>query len=222
MIEVDRDSATVRLDDAGFDALIECAASPDGAGDPEAAMALASGRLDPAMSAIFNPEVTVTVELADAGRALAHRIWVSGRWATYLLDAPGDGEPRRLLTDARSFLPASLALLVDIRSTNVDSSDPVVADPAQLEAMFAADEVDRRAALTAVAATRAWRVTVTDVIDDDPRHREASRGEQARRVVMTDGPGGIRLWDQAGDRFEPITNTRAFRILTLTVPAATA
>lgn len=212
VIDFDRDSASVRVDDAGLEALMECAASPDGVGDPDAAMTLASGRLDPAMGAIFNPEATIRVELADSDRMLDHRIWVGDRWAAYLLDAPREGGLRRLLADGRDFLPASLASLVDIRPTNVDGAAPVEADLAGLEALFAADSADRGMALGAIGASRAWRITVRT--DGD-----ADSDVPARRVVMSQGSGGICWWDAGARRFEPITNTTAFRILTVAVSA---
>lgn len=222
VIEFDRDSATVRVDDAGLEALLDCAASPDTVGDPDAAMALASGRLDPAMGAIFNPEATVTVELAEGDRVLEHRIWVGERWAAYLLDAPQEGGLRRLLADGRAFLPASLALLVDLRPANADGAAAIKADPADLDALFAAEGPPHRgAALRAIGASRAWRITVSDAaVDAAWADGEAAGETSARRVVMSGGPDGVRLWDPVAQRFDPVTNTTAFRILTLAAPAA--
>lgn len=201
LIDFDADSATVRLDEAGFDALLDCAGSPDLVGDPAASLALASGRLDPAMSAIFNPEVGVKVELADFDSLLVHRIWGGDVWAAYLLGE----QPMRLFADARTFLPAGLARLLDIRPTNVAERTSVEGDVAQIDDLFDGDAARRQAALRTLTADRAWRITST-------------AGDESRQVVMSDSPGGLRLWDRAEGTFEPVTNTLAFRILTVTAP----
>ena len=114
-IDLDPTTHTVRVDQAGFDAL-------RAGTDPDAALAVATAQLGPALAVVDDPLVTLTLTVTGAVVRLEHRGWVDRDTATLLVALrPGLFQ---VATMPPAFLTSALVRLTRIRPRRPDDDGP--------------------------------------------------------------------------------------------------
>jgi hypothetical protein len=207
LLEPDEHGA--RLDGAGVSALL--AAARDEPVDPEAAVTLASGRLDAALAALADPLVSLELVVAGGSVRLAHRGWANDDLVVLLAAVhapaagPEGGGEWRLLTMPPDLLTSGLVRLTRIRPRR-DPAEPLAG--AWRDDLVATDPDVRgraRSALGLPESGFAWRLQAT-----------WPTGERLLRAV--DGPAGLHLADPAGDDLQRVSNTFCYRVLSTLLP----
>lgn len=207
-LSLDPETSTVRLDDAGFQALVE-ASSGTGHQDAERPAEVDAVLAEPvyaaAMRAVARPSVRVRVDVAGRARTQCHLAWVDLDTVALLLTVHDD--ELQLLATAPQHLAAAVARVVRLGPRKVGEREPVAVEQDVLEDLFHADEMRRLSALTVVGADLAWTLAVG-----------WPGGERLMSVV--DGPSGLHLVEPVDDRWQltPVTATLLWRRLTTLLP----
>ncbi|ABL83660.1 MULTISPECIES: hypothetical protein [unclassified Nocardioides] len=213
-VDLDPGSGVLRLDDAGFAALVAATApgrpAPAAEVVPALAAVLADERWRVALEVVHGAMARLTLTVAGRDARLVHRGWVRPDGCTLLL-AVRD-EERQLVLQPPDFLAASLVRLTRIGPHRVDHArSPVPLDAWTRDHLTDPDPAVRQAALAAIGvagAGLAWRL-------------EVRAGDHEQDLTAVDGPAGIHvhLPDPGGDLLLPTTSTAVFRLLSALLPA---
>lgn len=207
-IHLDPGTSTLRLDDAGFAALVDATSGYDSDQGPEQAevdAVLSDPAYAAAMRAVNQPMVRVRVDVAGRARTQTHLAWVDLDTAALLLTVHDD--ELQLLATAPQHLAAAVARVVRLGPRKVGEREPVAVEADLLEDLFHADDLRRLSAMTLVGADLAWTLAVG-----------WPGGERLMSVV--DGPTGLHLVEPADECWQltPVTATLLWRRLTALLP----
>lgn len=203
-------TGALRLDEAGFDALVAATApggsppAPVPAAVPAVAAVLADGRWRTALEVVHAATARLTLTVAGPDARLVHRGWVRPDGCVLLLAVHGD--ERQLVLHHPAFLAAGLVRLTRIRPRRLEHErSPVPLDAWTRDHLTTADPAIRQAALGAAGAGFAWRL-------------ELRAGDREQVLTAVDGSGGIHVHDPDAGVLLPTTNTAVFRVLSALVP----
>ena len=205
LVEVDGESGAVSLDAAGWEALLAAHRGAETA-HPDAVLAVASGRLDPALDAVAAPAATASWVVAGPQVRLEHRAWVDQRTAALLLGVRDDRY--RLLASHPAFLTAALVRTTRLRPHRQQQETPTPFPSDRLPELVAADPELRRRALTDAGAGFAWHL-----VGDGPAGQGA--------LTATAGDAGVCLADTEQGLLRPASNTTVYRLLSTLLLALT-
>ena len=208
-LSLDAETSTLRLDEAGFEALVRAASgseSGDGVEEQdEVRVVLAEPGYAAALQAVARPGVRVRVDVAGRALTQTHLAWADLDTVALLLTVHDD--ELQLLATAPQHLAAAVARVVRLGPRKVGEREPAPLEPDVLEDLFHADDLRRLSAMTVVGADLAWTLAV-----------EWPGGE--RLMCVVDGAAGLHLVEPDGDRWTltPVTATLLWRRLTTMLP----
>jgi hypothetical protein len=205
MIDLSSPSGAVRLDPAGFDALIEAARHPQAGTPADVRQALADGRLDAIMPVVLDPAAQLRLLVAGPTSRLEHRGWLTDQ-ALVLLLGVRPGLLQLTATDP-AFLTATLVRLTRMRPRHLPQRLPATFTAARLDQLVTDEPSIRAKALADAHADFAWRL---DLASDSDR----------RSLIAVDGELGLRFAHPDEERMVPVTNTFCYRVLS-TIPGLT-
>jgi hypothetical protein len=202
-VELTAEADLLRMDRAGFDALVAAHRSPDGA-SPDARSVLAGiagGPLDRALAVAAAPRATLDLAVAGPDTRLLHRAWLSPGGCALLLGVHED--LFQLVPQDPAFLPAALVRLARLHPRRrTGTASPTSVDDGTVQALLDPDRSVRRAALARLDATYAWGL----------------RGDGGPELTAVDGPSGVRVHVPETRTLVPTTNTAIYRVLSTVVP----
>jgi hypothetical protein len=198
-------SGAVRLDPAGFEALVDAARHGSAGAAPEAKEALADERLDGVMSVMLDPAAVMRLVVAGPDTRLEHRGWLANGVLVLLLGVRP--ELLQLMKTPPAFLTATLVRLTRLRPRHLPERVPAEFAAARLDELVSPDRRLRAPALADVNADFAWRL-------------DSWWDGGGRTLTAVDGDLGLRIAYPDVDRLVPVTNTFCYRVLS-TVLAST-
>ncbi|MGH3412274.1 MAG: hypothetical protein ACRDPH_04245 [Marmoricola sp.] len=191
----------VRLDDAGFDALL-AAARGESDPSPQSTAVLARPELAGPITAALEPVVELSLVIADTGLRQVHRGWLNLESGLLLLAVRGD--ERQVLSCPPAFLASMLARLVHLGPRKVGARGAQPLTDEAVSDLCGDNDVERQAALAATDARYAWQLT-------------ASWEGGGRELIAVDGDDGLYVATDKG--LEPTTASVVYRALTALLPA---
>ena len=203
LVELTAEADLLRVDRAGFDALVDAHRSPDGA-SPDARSvlaAIAGGPLGGALAVATAPRASLVLTVAGPDTRLVHRAWLSPAGCALLLGVHED--LFQLVPQHPAFLPAALVRLARLHPRRrTGTATPTSVDDVTVQALLDPDRSVRRATLAGLDATYAWRL----------------RGDDGPELTVVDGPSGVRVHVPETGTLVPTTNTAIYRLLSTVVP----
>jgi len=201
-VDVDEDTGRVRVDTEAFDALVASATGARGPGGPVADL-LASGAVDPLLSAVRAPSVRWWVTVAGEEKVRRHEGWATSGVAALRLAVTAD--EHQLVAVEPQFVPAGLARVVHLGPRKVGARTPRTVPGVTARDLFDADERRRTRALRALEVSFAWSLAV-----------DGDRGRAD--VTVVDGPLGPFLVTDVGTgspavELRPVSPTQLWRSL---------
>lgn len=205
MIDLSPSPGAVRLDPAGFDALLDAARNPAAGAAAEATEALTNDWLDGIMKVILDPAAELRLVVAGPITRLDHRGWLADGVLVLLLGVrPG---LLQLMETDPAFLPATLVRLTRMRPRHLPERVPADFPAARLDELVTHDARMRARALADADASFAWRLDLT--MDGGKR-----------TLTAVDGDRGLRFAYPEEQRLVPVTNTVGYRVLSTVLASA--
>lgn len=230
MIDFDRDSGRLRLEQPLFGALVDHL-DPAGPTPEESALRELRGagvllgddpdpRLVPALRAVLGAAVQVRMTVADSSHAVFHQGWAGGPTTALLLQTRGS--LHELLTLPTLMVPAFVASTSRTGPRRVRATEAFTLGREVMDDLLSLGDEDRRAAFgalrdaapsalaEAVAADELWTWGVESAWKN-PEGRLAGRWLQ----VVESSAG---TWVRGDDGFEPSSGTEVWRALVTMMP----
>jgi hypothetical protein len=206
-VDLTPEADLLRVDRAGFDALLAAQRSPDAAAPEVLSVltAIAGGPLDRALAVAAAPVASFVLTVAGPDIRLVHRAWLASSpeasGCALLLGV--HEELFQLVPQDPAFLPAAIVRLARLHPRRrTGTATAVAAEDDTVGSLLDPDPAVRRPALDRLGAGYAWRLTCDDAPD----------------LTVVDGRAGVLVHVPADGALVPTTNTAIYRLLSTLVP----